>query len=144
MGTKKVQEHELVRMLAAGLQKKVIAQKLGVSRQTISRLSKKLDIQEYLNMYIKRQQEIEMDFLKRLEGIVISTLERILLFGNNSDKLKAIELYWRRRGEITARVNISGEIDVNNKTTEELEEDIENLRKKLCELLEKEYEPSLN
>ena len=135
MVVKSLRELSLIRMASAGYNIKTIAERLKVSRQTISRWLRKKEIQEMLSEYIRNQAMIEDEFLRKLEGIITDTLQQILLNGNNSEKLKAIELYWKHQGEIVSKVDLRGSIDITEKSTEQLEEDVEKLKEKLRELI---------
>jgi len=141
MVIRNMRDLRLIRMTAAGMNRKVIAAKLGISRQTVGRWLKQPDIQRMIQQYTQHQYELEMEFLEKLQGIAVDTLMEIMVSGTNMEKLKAIELFWKKRGEIGVQVDVSGNIDIHNVSNEELEEKITELKKKLYELMGKEFCP---
>lgn len=141
MIVKSMKDLTLVRYVSAGMSRTEIAKRLNVTRQTVSRRLNRPDIQLMLHQYIECQYSLEMEFLEKLQGIVVDTLREILLHGSNSEKLRAIELFWKHQGELGEQINISGDLDIRNASVEELERRVESLRKKLCRLLGKEYCP---
>jgi len=141
MVIRNLKELQLIRLSTAGLSKTEIARKLKVSRQTVSRWLNRKEIQLMQRKYVERQWELEMEYLERLQGVVVDTLLEILVNGTNGEKLRAIELYWRKMGELGEQINISGDIDIHNMSTEELEYKIAELRRKIYRLIGKEYCP---
>jgi len=144
MVVKNMRDLRLIRMATAGMNRKDIAIRLGVSRQTVGRWLRESSVQQMIRQYSQRQFELEWEFLQKLRGIVVDTLQEIIINGSNMEKLRAIEIYWRKLGEISTQVNITGDIDIHNRDTKELEKRIEELRRKLFELIGREYCPADN
>jgi len=139
MVVKNMRDLRLIRMATAGMNRKDIAIRLGVSRQTVGRWLRESNIQQMIQRYSQRQFELEWEFLQKLRGVVVDVLQEIIIHGNNAEKLRAIEIYWKKLGEISTKIDITGNLDIYNRDTEELEKKVEELRGKLYELIGREH-----
>jgi len=108
---------------------------LGKNPNTVRKWAKEpLYIKRY-NEYKEKVTTIEDTRVEYLAGIVNDQFEELLTNRNveNAVKLRAVELYYKRRGLLVENVKVSGELGIKDLSDEELRRRVEELRKELGE-----------
>jgi len=121
----------------AGYSAEKIARIIHKSSATVRKWIKHPKYVEAYNLYSDKMDQIESARFEYLRGIVNDQFEEILTSKSTSDavKLRAIELFWKKEGKLVNEINVKGDLNVSEKSTKELEENVKKLREKLKQLV---------
>ena len=113
------------RLLAAGIPQVEIARQLGVVQSTICDWKRQPIFWSNYTIYREMIEKVEDERIKQMFGVVVDTLQSVLLNGSNFEKLRACELVLRVLGKDVRRLQVEDKRDPSQMSNEEIQREIE-------------------